>query len=75
MKFCSVVLEELRWQAASVVNFRKFLTPYVVVHITRKICGSYAPLNLKIFQKFTTEAACQRNSSETTEQNLMNLGR
>ena len=25
MKFCSVVAEELRWQAASVVNFGKFL--------------------------------------------------
>ena len=26
MKFCSVVSEELRWQAASVVNFVKFLS-------------------------------------------------
>jgi hypothetical protein len=26
MKFCSVVSEELRWQAASVVNFAKFLS-------------------------------------------------
>jgi hypothetical protein len=26
MKFCSVVSEELRWQAASVVNFGKFLS-------------------------------------------------
>ena len=26
MKFCSVVSEELHWQAASVVNFRKFLS-------------------------------------------------
>jgi hypothetical protein len=39
-------------------------TPYVVVHITRKFwfpnfCGSYAPLNLRISRKFTTEAACQ----------------
>jgi hypothetical protein len=27
MKFCSVVSEELHWQAASVVNFGKFLSP------------------------------------------------
>jgi hypothetical protein len=30
---------------------------------------------LRNFLKFTTEAACQRNSSETTEQNFMKLGR
>jgi hypothetical protein len=56
MKFCSIVSEGLRWQAASVVNLGKFLssvrTPYVVVQITRKFwspefCGSYASLNLK----------------------------
>jgi hypothetical protein len=32
------------------------------------------PLNLK-FPKYTSEAACQHNSSETTEQNFMKLGR
>jgi hypothetical protein len=47
MKFCLVVSEELHWQAASEVS------PYVVVHITRKFwlpefCGSNAPLNLEI---------------------------
>jgi hypothetical protein len=30
---------------------------------------------LRNFQKFTTEAACQHNSSETTEQSFMKLGR
>jgi hypothetical protein len=30
---------------------------------------------LRNFPKFTTEAACQRNSSETAEQNFMKLGR
>jgi hypothetical protein len=32
------------------------------------------PLELKFFPKYTSEAACQRNSSETTEQNFMKLG-
>jgi hypothetical protein len=36
-----------------------------------KIC----PFELKNFPKYTSEAACQRNSSETTEQNFMKLGR
>ena len=30
---------------------------------------------IRNFPKFTTEAACQRNSSETTEQNFLKLGR
>jgi hypothetical protein len=60
MKFCSAVSEELHWQAASVVNFGKFLSSKVhnshkIVHITRKFwspefCGSYAPLNWEISQ-------------------------
>jgi hypothetical protein len=33
------------------------------------------PFELKNFPKYTSEAACQRNSSETTEQNFMKLGR
>jgi hypothetical protein len=33
------------------------------------------PFELRNFPKFTTEAACQCNSSETTEQNFMKLGR
>jgi hypothetical protein len=33
------------------------------------------PFELRNFPKFTTEAVCQRNSSETTEQNFMKLGR
>ena len=33
------------------------------------------PFELKNFPKYTPEAACQRNSSETTEQNFMKLGR
>ena len=45
-------------------------------------CAYYAwilwelcPFELRNFPKFTAEAACQRNSSETTEQNFMKLGR
>jgi hypothetical protein len=37
----------------------------------RELC----PFELRNFRKFTTEAACQRNSSETTEQNFMKPGR
>jgi hypothetical protein len=33
------------------------------------------PFELRNFLKFTTEAASQRNSSETTEQNFTKLGR
>jgi hypothetical protein len=33
------------------------------------------PFELRNLQKYTTESAFQRNSSETTEQNFMNLGR
>jgi hypothetical protein len=40
---------------------------------TFSFCESYAPLNLN-FPEYTSEAACQHNSSETTEQNIMNLG-
>jgi hypothetical protein len=61
MKFCSVVSEELCRQAASVVNFGKFL--------------SSKGHNSKNFPKYASEAACQHNSSETTEQNFMKLGR
>jgi hypothetical protein len=33
------------------------------------------PFELKTFPKYTFEAACQHNSSETTEQNFIELGR
>jgi hypothetical protein len=33
------------------------------------------PFELRNFLKFTTKAASQRNSSETTEQNFIKLGR
>jgi hypothetical protein len=33
------------------------------------------PFELRNFPKYTSEAACQHNSSETTEQNFMKLGR
>ena len=113
-------------------NFPKFTTEAACQCNSPKLCGSYAPLNLKIsrnillkqlvsatplkllnriswnlvgskdticscayyqeilifwillelcpfelrnFPKFTTEAACQCNSSETNEQNFMKLGR
>ena len=38
------------------------------------ILWELCPFELRNFPKFTTEAACQRNSSETTEQNFMKLG-
>jgi hypothetical protein len=37
--------------------------------------GEPVPFELRNFPKFTTEAACQHNSSETTEQNFMKLDR
>jgi hypothetical protein len=39
------------------------------------ILWELCPFELRNFPKLTTEAACQRNSSETTEQNFMKLGR
>jgi hypothetical protein len=39
------------------------------------IVWELCPFELRNFPKFTTEAACQCNSSETTEQNFMKLGR
>ena len=39
------------------------------------ILWELCPFELRNFTKFTTETACQRNSSETTEQNFMKLGR
>ena len=39
------------------------------------ILWELCPFELRNFPKFTTEAACQRNFSETTEQNFMKLGR
>ena len=39
------------------------------------IVWELCPFELKKFPKYTTEAACQGNSSETTEQNFMKLGR
>jgi hypothetical protein len=33
------------------------------------------PFELKNFPKYTSEAASQHNSSETTEQNFMKLGK
>jgi hypothetical protein len=37
--------------------------------------ADFVPYSSQSFPKFTTEAACQCNSSETTEQNFMKLGR
>ena len=39
------------------------------------ILWELCPFELTNFPKFTTEAACQHNSSETIEQNFMKLGR
>ena len=43
----------------------------VITWILWELC----PFELKNFPKFTTEAACRHNSSKTTEQNFMKLGR
>jgi hypothetical protein len=43
----------------------------LIVWILWELC----PLELRNFPKFTTEAACQRNSSETTKQIFMKLDR
>jgi hypothetical protein len=40
-----------------------------------QILWELCPFELKNFPKYTSEAACQRNSSETTKQNFMKLGR
>jgi hypothetical protein len=40
-----------------------------------RILWELCPFELRNFPKFITEAAWQRNSSETTEQNFMKLGR
>jgi hypothetical protein len=39
------------------------------------ILWELCPFELRNFPKFTTEAVCQHNSSETTEQNFMKLSR
>jgi hypothetical protein len=39
------------------------------------ILWELCPFELKNFPKYTIEAACQGNSSETIEQNFMKLGR
>jgi hypothetical protein len=43
----------------------------LIARILWELCS----FELRNFPKFTTEAACQRNSSETTKQNFMKLGR
>jgi hypothetical protein len=43
----------------------------VIAWILWELC----PFELRNFLKYTSEAACQHNSSETTEQNFMKLGR
>jgi hypothetical protein len=39
------------------------------------IMWGLCPFEIRNFPKYTSEAACQHNSSETTEQNFMKLGR
>ena len=39
------------------------------------ILWELCPFELRNVPKYTSEAACQRNSSETTKQNVMKLGR
>jgi hypothetical protein len=43
----------------------------MIPYILWEIC----PFELRKFPKYTSEAALQRNSIETTEQNFMKLGR
>jgi hypothetical protein len=70
-------------------NFPKLTTGWNLVGSEDTICScayhqeiliswilwELCPFELRNFPKFTTEAACQRSSSETTEQNFMKLGR
>ena len=51
----------------SCANYQEILIAWILLEL--------CPFELRNFPKFTTEAACQRNSSETTEQNFMKLGR
>jgi hypothetical protein len=64
-----LVSEELCSQAASEVYFGKFLSSKR--HNSHKIQA----IKLKNFPNYTSEAAVQHSSSETTEQNFMKLGR
>ena len=48
-----------------------FYQEILIAWILWELC----PFELRNVPKFTTEAACQCNSSETTEQNFMKLGR
>jgi hypothetical protein len=47
---------------------------YYQVILIAWILWELCPFELRKIPKFTTEAACQHNSSETTEQNFMKLG-
>jgi hypothetical protein len=60
----------------------KISSIFCLLNILNSYCAYYQEIlwelclfELRNFSKFTTEAACQHNSSETTEQNFMNLGR
>jgi hypothetical protein len=83
MKFCSVVSEELRWQTVwrtdgqdknnmsphkskNTICSCAYYQEILISWILWELC----PFELRNFPKFTIEAACQRNSSETTEQNF-----
>ena len=51
----------------SCAYYQEILIPYILWEL--------CPFELKKFPKYTSEAACQCNSSETTEHNFMKLGR
>ena len=51
----------------SCAYYQEILIPWILWEL--------CPFELSKFPKYTSEAACQRNSSETTEQNFMKLGR
>ena len=51
----------------SCAYYQEILIPWILWEL--------CPFELRNFLKFTTEAACQCKSSETTEQNFMKLGR
>ena len=48
---------------------------YYQVNLIAWILWELCPFERRNFPKYTSEAACQRNSSETAEQNFMKLGR
>jgi hypothetical protein len=68
------LLNRISWNLVDIKDTICSCAYYQEILITW-ILWELCPFELRNFPKFTTEAACQRNSSETTEQNFMKLGR